>query len=46
MYRMRYISQVFPNSLGERVRAAEHAPRSPFCVLERRHGLAAIVEGV
>ena len=27
-----------------RVRAAEHAPRGPFRVLERRHGLAEIVE--
>ena len=29
----------------ERVRAAEHAPRDPLRVLERRHGLADIVEG-
>ena len=28
----------------ERVRAAEHAPRDPFCVSERFHGLAEIVE--
>ena len=28
----------------ERVRAAEHAPRDPSRVLERRHGLAEIVE--
>ena len=28
----------------KRVRAAEHAPRGPFRVLERRHGLAEIVE--
>ena len=27
-----------------RVRAAENAPRGPFCLLERRHGLAEIVE--
>ena len=27
-----------------RVRAAEHAPHDPFRVLERRHGLAEIVE--
>ena len=27
-----------------RVRAAEHAPRDPFRVLARRHGLAEIVE--
>jgi hypothetical protein len=26
------------------VRATEHAPRGPFSVLERRHGLAEIVE--
>ena len=29
---------------GERVRAAEHAPRDPCRLLERRHGLAEIVE--
>ena len=28
----------------ERVRATEHASRDPFRVLERRHGLAEIVE--
>ena len=28
----------------ERVRSTEHAPRDPFSVLERRHGLAEIVE--
>ena len=28
----------------ERMRAAEHAPRGPFCLLESRHGLADIVE--
>ena len=28
----------------ERVRAAEHAPRDPFRLHERRHGLAEIVE--
>ena len=28
----------------ERMRAAEHAPRGPFRLLERRHGLAEIVE--
>jgi hypothetical protein len=27
------------------MRASEHAPRGPFRVLERRHGLAEIVEG-
>ena len=32
------------NSFCDRVRAAEHAPRDPFRVLERRHGLADIVE--
>ena len=31
-----------PRCVG--VRAAEHAPRDPFCVLERRHGLAEIVK--
>ena len=28
----------------ERMRAAEHAPRDPSRVFERRHGLAEIVE--
>ena len=28
----------------ERVRATEHAPRGPFCVLECRHGLAEFSE--
>ena len=28
----------------QRMRRAEHAPRDPFSVLERRHGLAEIVE--
>ena len=28
----------------ERVRSTEYAPRDPFRVLERRHGLADIVE--
>ena len=28
----------------DRVRAAEHAPRNAFNVLERRHGLAEVVE--
>ena len=32
------------NSPGSRVRAAEHAPRGPFQLLERRHCLAEIVE--
>ena len=26
------------------MRAAEHAPSDPYCVLERRHGVAEIVE--
>ena len=30
--------------LHERMRGTEHAPRSPFRVLERVHGLAEIVE--
>ena len=30
--------------LHERMRATEHAPRGPFRVLERVHGLAEIVE--
>tara|TARA_B100001769_G_scaffold255634_1_gene232293 strand:+ start:194 stop:466 length:273 start_codon:yes stop_codon:yes gene_type:complete len=38
------LSQEMFNLLYERVRATEHAPRGPFRVLERRHGLAAIVE--
>ena len=33
-----------PALLVDRVRATEHAPRGPFRVLERRHGLAEIVE--
>ena len=37
-------SQGFPNPHYVRVRAAEHAPRGPFQLLERRHGLADIVE--
>ena len=32
------------NRKRDRVRAAEHAPRDPLRVLERRHGLAEIVE--
>ena len=32
------------NIFCKRVRAAEHASRGPFHVLERRHGLAQIVE--
>ena len=38
------ILQSILNPLCGRVRAAEHAPRGPFHVLERRHGLAEIVE--
>ena len=37
-------SQGQPNSLCERMRATEHAPRGPINVLKRRHGLAEIVE--
>ena len=33
-------SQGTLNPLCERVRAAEHAPRDPFRLLERRHGFA------
>ena len=32
------------NPLSGRVRASHHAPRDPFHVLERRHGLADIVD--
>ena len=39
----RYL-QIALNVHCERVRAAEHAPRDPFRVLERRHGLAEIIE--
>ena len=39
-----HYTQVSLNNLRERVRAAEHAPRGPFCFLERRRGLADIVE--
>ena len=43
-HRLRVL-QVAPKSrLRERVRATEHAPRNTFSVLERRHGLAEIVE--
>ena len=38
------VLQIGCNALCERVRAAEHAPRGPFRVLERRRGLAEIVE--
>ena len=36
--------QVFLNPSCHRVRTAEHAPRDRFYLLERRHGLAEIVE--
>ena len=36
--------QIVLNPHYNRVRAAENAPRSPFHVLERHHGLAEIVE--
>ena len=38
------VLQFVLKSLYERVRAAEHAPRGRFQVLEQRHGLAEIVE--
>ena len=38
------LSQAVLNTRGERVRATEHAPRDPLYLLERRHGLAEIVE--
>ena len=38
------LSQGPLNRRCERVRAAEYAPRDPCRVLERRHGLAEIVE--
>ena len=42
-----YGSRVWQFALNvycERVRSAEHAPEDPFRLLERRHGLAEIVE--
>ena len=36
--------QIALNIRCGRVRAAKHAPRHPFRLLERRHGLADIVE--
>ena len=36
--------QIRLNLQYERVRSTEYAPRGPFHVLERRHGLAEIVE--
>ena len=38
------ISQVALNPRCQRMRATEYAPRGPFIVLERRHGLVEIVE--
>ena len=38
------VSQAALNPHCGRVRAAKHAPRGPFRVLERRHGLAEVVE--
>ena len=38
------VSQGSLDRLCGRVRTAEHAPRGPFRLLERRHGLAEIVE--
>ena len=38
------VSQVALNIQYERVRSAVQAPRGPLRVLERRHGLAEIVE--
>ena len=39
----RYVEASFKFSC-DRVGATEHAPRNPFRILERRHGLAEIVE--
>ena len=38
------VLQIVLNAFCERVGAAEHAPRDPIRLLERRHGLAEIVE--
>ena len=38
------VSQMELNSFCGWVRATEHSPRGPFRFLERRHGLAEIVE--
>ena len=38
------LAQIPLNLHCERVHATENAPRDPFSVLERRHGLAEIVE--
>ena len=39
-----HFAQIAPDAFCSRVRATEHASRDPFNVLERRHGLAEIVE--
>ena len=39
-----HASQYVLNVHCERVRATEHAARGPFYLLERRHGLAEILE--
>ena len=36
--------EVLLNHRCDRMRSTEHTPRDPFRVLERRHGLAQIVE--
>ena len=38
------VSQFVLNPHCDRVRATEYAPRDPFQFLERRHGLAELVE--
>ena len=38
------LSQIVLNNRCERIPTAEHAARSPGCLLECRHGLAKIVE--
>ena len=38
------LEQYAPNLVRERVRVTEHAPHDPCRLLERRHGLAEIVE--
>jgi len=38
------VSQLLFNSRYERVRGTKHAPPGPFRLLQRRHGLAEIVE--
>ena len=44
MERFLRLSQATLNSHHERMRAAEYAPRGRFRLLERRHGLAEMVE--